>query len=401
MPSPSPASRQHRSPKDTTSRRWQLGRWAVVLLAVLGLHWSAGQWLEHSRIGFEPPAAPPPVQIALLKPERIERQPVSPPSLSTSTSARKPVRPRSNTSTLSATPSTAKPTASAPETKAHADTSTSDQTSETGTTTGTATGSASNPHNPTASAAKAEPGVKFSVPPSGNLEYDSYYNGVRNPPGTIRWSTDGHQYRIAISIPLPFVGTYQYSSHGQIDAFGLAPEQYIEKRGRRVEDITIFNRREQQIVFTRTPTRLALPDGAQDRFSMLMQLSALVRGDPDAYQPGVTREFYVTDSDSGEIWPIQTIGDETIRTAEGLLHARHFRRLPRRADDTRRIDIWLAPSLGWLPARLMQTEPNGAEIELVWRGQSTAAGANADSAPASIRSPDPAAVSPDSLYNRP
>lgn len=100
-----------------------------------------------------------------------------------------------------------------------------------------------------------------------------------------------------------------------------------------------------------------------------MQLSGLVHGAPDVYRPGVAREFFVIDNNSGETWPIATIGDETIRTATGSLETRHFRRLPRRAGDTRRIDIWLAPSLDWLPVRLVQTEPNGTEIELLWQGR--------------------------------
>ena len=61
----------------------------------------------------------------------------------------------------------------------------------------------------------------------------------------------------------------------------------------------MFNR-DKKIGFTRTPKTLALPDGAQDRFSMVMQLASLVRGEPDAYKPGVTRQFFVVDNDSGE-----------------------------------------------------------------------------------------------------
>ena len=83
----------------------------------------------------------------------------------------------------------------------------------------------------------------------------------------------------------------------------------------------------------------------------------------------MTRQFFVVDNDSGENWPIETIGDETIRTAQGYLETRHFKRLPRHDGDLRRIDVWLAPSLGWLPARIMQTEPNGTQVELVWRGK--------------------------------
>lgn len=109
---------------------------------------------------------------------------------------------------------------------------------------------------------------------------------------------------------------------------------------------------------------------------MVMQLASLVRGDPAAYKPGVTRQFFVADNDSGEIWPIETIGDEDIRTDQGYVNARHFMRLPRHDGDRRRIDVWLAPSLGWLPVRIMQTEPNGTQIQLVWKGPLNVPGAS-------------------------
>jgi hypothetical protein len=224
------------------------------------------------------------------------------------------------------------------------------------------------------------------VPPSGELQYDTFYNGVRNQPGTIHWTSNAQSYDMVVSVPLPFVGTFVYSSHGRIDAFGLAPDQYVEKRGRRAEDIAIFNRADKKIGFTRTPSTLPLADGAQDRFSVVMQLASLVRGDPAAYKPGVTRQFFVVDSDSGETWPVETIGDETIRTAQGYLDTRHFKRLPRHDGDMRRIDVWLAPSLGWLPARIVQTEPNGTQIELVWRGK--LADSNIDNSAAPVGNSD-------------
>ncbi|EEA01347.1 conserved hypothetical protein [Burkholderia sp. H160] len=197
-----------------------------------------------------------------------------------------------------------------------------------------------------------------------------------------------------VSVPLPFVGPFVFSSQGGIDAFGLAPAQYSEKRGRRAEDIAIFNRNDKKLGFTRTPATLPLPDGAQDRFSVVMQLASLVRGDPDAYKPGVTRQFFVADTDSGENWPIETIGDETIRAAQGYLETRHFQRLPRHDGDQRRIDVWLAPSLGWLPARILQTEPNGTQFELVWRGKLNADEAAAAATPAAPSATGPATPAP-------
>jgi hypothetical protein len=335
------------------------------------LHWLAAQWVERNRATLNAADSERvPVQVALLTPERIERKPVAdaPP---TPAPAHKAAAGKPREHVLTATqPRTEAPTA-APSAVSEAVASAAAATAA---SSAIANATASAPA--AASAPQASPGVKFSVPPSGELQYDTFYNGVRNQPGTIHWTSNAQSYEMVVSLPLPFVGTFVYSSHGGIDAFGLAPDQYIEKRGRRAEDVAIFNRTDKKIAFTRTPTTLPLPDGAQDRFSMVMQLASLVRGDAAAYKPGVTRQFFVVDNDSGENWPVETIGDETIRTAQGYLDTRHFKRLPRHEGDLRRVDVWLAPSLGWLPARIVQTEPNGTQFELVWRGKLNALSGN-------------------------
>ncbi|SDB86373.1 Protein of unknown function [Paraburkholderia lycopersici] len=357
-------------------RAW---RWVGVFVAVTALHWLAAEWFERHH-GAPPPVTHVrvPVQVALLKPERIEREarPASPaPSRAAPKPAPKPAQPHTLHALTPPRPhpkQAAAPPAAQPDTQAASAPETASSAASAESASGGASAAAStapgNGKQPSAQAAQASHGLKFSVPPSGDLQYDTFYNGVRNQPGTIHWSSDGQRYEMVVSVPLPFVGNFSWTSKGRVDAFGLAPDQYIEKRGHRPSDVTVFNRTDKQIVFTRTPNSLALPDGAQDRFSMVMQLASLVRGDPDAYKPGVTREFYVADNDSGETWPITTIGDEAVNTDRGFVAARHFMRLPRREGDKRRIDVWLAPSLGWLPVRLVQTEPNGNQFELVWRG---------------------------------
>lgn len=402
MSSPSALNRSDRTLPYAAQRRPRAWRWGVVLVAVLALHWIAAQWVERARDTFAP-AQPVhvPVQVALLTPEKIERKPVEAATPKPAPPPRKaaPSKPRPHVLTAIRPGPAPVTVASAPA---------ADEASGAASTVAAASSPASSAANGVsghAAAAQpaaqsttppAAPGVKFSVPPSGELQYDTFYNGVRNQPGTIHWSSDGKtRYEMVVSVPLPFVGTFSYSSHGHIDAFGLAPDQYIEKRGHRAADFSIFNRSSKQIVFTRTPASLPLTDGAQDRFSMVMQLASLVRGDPSVYKPGVTRQFFVVDNDSGENWPIETIGDETIRTSQGYVSARHFMRLPRHDGDRRRIDVWLAPSLGWLPVRIMQTEPNGTEIELVWRGPLTSPASSdastAASPPAALPDPtDPA-----------
>ncbi|RQH04698.1 DUF3108 domain-containing protein [Paraburkholderia dinghuensis] len=373
-------------PGPVRPRRTYAWRWVTAFVAVTIVHGLAGEWFERHR-GVPPPVAAVhvPVQVALLKPERIEREarPGSP-SAHAPKPAPRPVHhkapephtlhaitpPRPHASLPAEQPATS-PAAEASDAAA-TDTSTPPSLNQNG----NANAAPGDGNTPSAALANASHGVKFSIPPSGDLQYDTFYNGVRNQPGTIHWMSDGARYEMVVSVPLPFVGMFSWTSRGRVDAFGLAPDKYIEKRGRRPEDVTHFNRSDKQIEFTRTPASLALPDAAQDRFSMVMQLASLVRGDPDAYQPGVTREFYVADNDSAETWPVTTIGDETVQTRHGYLTARHFMRLPRREGDKRRIDVWLAPSLGWLPVRLVQTEPNGTEFELLWRGAVTPPASN-------------------------
>jgi len=396
------------TPPDEPRARSRMWRWIVVLLVVGVLHWIAAQWVERHRATLNPSDDEHvPVQVALLKPERIERNPAAvPPTPAAQPATRKPAasKPREHVLTAMQSAERAAMQAASAASDAAASAAAANAMPASSASSASSASGASASASANATAPQPVPGAKFSVPPSGDLQYDTFYNGVRNQPGTIHWTSSGERYEMVVSVPLPFVGTFVYSSHGRIDAFGLAPEQYVEKRGHRAEDISIFNRADRKIAFTRTPATLPLPDGAQDRFSMVMQLASLVRGDPTAYKPGVTRQFFVVDSDSGENWPVETIGDETIRTAQGYLETRHFKRLPRREGDQRRIDVWLAPSLGWLPARIVQTEPNGTQFELVWRGKLNAdngagtdspdGSANTSPSAAPAAAPEPAPPSP-------
>ena len=215
----------------------------------------------------------------------------------------------------------------------------------------------------------------FSLPPSARMIYTAYINGMRNQDSQIRWFSDGSHYRLDVEIPLPFVGTFSYRSMGNIDDYGLAPVRYEEARGKKASVATNFNRDARQTIsFSRVTTELPLPAGAQDRFSLLWQLVSLVRGAPQRDTPGVTRVFYVADTDQGESWRIQTLGEENIELSQGWVNARHFLRLPRHEGDARKLEVWLAEDLGWVPVKIRQTEPSGQTLELVFKTSQPMAG---------------------------
>ncbi|WP_347555241.1 DUF3108 domain-containing protein [Robbsia sp. KACC 23696] len=225
----------------------------------------------------------------------------------------------------------------------------------------------------------AQKGVRFALMPSSDLVYDTFYNGAQNQSGTLHWRTDGQHYSLLVSMPVPFIGTFSYHSEGHIDDYGIAPDTYTETRGRRGESVSRFVRDggAPHVSFTRSPNDVPLAAGTQDRFSMIFQLASLVRADPSRYTPGVTRAFDVIDSNSAETWPIQTIGPDQTLLGNRQVATLHFMRLPRKPGDKRRIDVWLAPSMNWIPVRIMQTEPNGTQIELVFHARLSPAGSPA------------------------
>lgn len=345
-------------------------QWAYIValvLAVVLLHLLAGHWLDkQKRLLGQATDAKPPVEVILLQPQLIRQ------IASTSTAVETaPARPD-----IRETHRTPVKTAAEPSVLQALDNGDAGAASAASDAAGNAVGNtvlhARTGEQPAAVAAQTasasagkKDGEQFSLPPAADLRYDTFVNGMQNMPGVISWISDGKNYDLIVSVPIPFVGKYSYQSHGHVDAFGLAPERYIEQRGSRGRDETRFDRSAKRITFTRTPTALALPDGAQDRFSMVFQLASLVRGNPARYTPGVTRSFYVVDNDSGENWPVETLGTESVRVGETYVQALHFMRLPRHADDRRKIDVWLAPTLGYFPVRIMQTEPNGTQIELL------------------------------------
>ncbi|BAO85202.1 DUF3108 domain-containing protein [Caballeronia cordobensis] len=350
--------------ESATPRRW--GRWALAVLIVAGLHLSAMRWIDRNRQPVNTPPETPPVQVELLTPKPVAPPAPQPPAPAPAAAPPKPAA-APHVQPKPAAPAAPAPVLSAatPQPDATAAVSASGVAAS-GTSEASAPAATPSPAPPAAAAAAS--GDKFSVPPTGELRYDTLVNGMMNQTGIIHWINDGQHYEMVVSIPVPFVGPFVYSSKGHLDGFGIAPEQYSEQRGRRAADIAIFNRETKQIVYTKTPQSQPLADGAQDRFSVVMQLASLVRGAPDKYKPGVTRQFSVADNDSNEIWPIETVGDETVQARGGFTTARHFTRLPRKEGDRRKLDIWLAPSIGWLPVRILQTEPNGMQIELLWAG---------------------------------
>jgi hypothetical protein len=74
----------------------------------------------------------------------------------------------------------------------------------------------------------------------------------------------------------------------------------------------------------------------------------------------------VANTEEADTWLFVVNQAEKIQVPAGQAMALHMVRNPRKEFDSR-LELWLAPGLGYLPVRILQTEANGNTLELLLR----------------------------------
>ncbi|WP_443113592.1 DUF3108 domain-containing protein [Herbaspirillum seropedicae] len=210
---------------------------------------------------------------------------------------------------------------------------------------------------------------RTDAPPSAVLDYDvtgTIDQKASYGSASLDWRNSGQHYRLEGEVSAIWVTWLKFSSEGELDAWGVSPTLYTEKKKFRSATNTHFNRNGDSISFSASETRYPRRGGEQDRGSLIWQLAAIGRGDPAQFQPGAVIDLFVAGVRDGEVWRMQVIGEEAIKLPIGTLQTWHVVRVPKPGAYEDRIDIWLAPQHEWYPARLRYTDPrpNGDVTEL-------------------------------------
>jgi hypothetical protein len=226
------------------------------------------------------------------------------------------------------------------------------------------------PPEPPPPAAQENDKAQFHVdpPPSIELQYDVQKVSHEGNPiyghGKIAWQVDGDRYVINGEAGVLFITALTFKSEGTIDEHGVAPVIYSEKRFRRSETNTHFHRERNTISFSASTQTYPRQGGEQDRASIVWQLAGIGRGDSAKFVQGAEFDLFVAGIRDGEVWRIQVIGEEDI-TADGVkTSAWHVMRMPRTGSYDQKLDIWLAPQLGWYPVKIRYTENNGDYLDM-------------------------------------
>jgi len=182
--------------------------------------------------------------------------------------------------------------------------------------------------------------------------------------GELVWLQDGNEYNARLALKVLFKTIRNQTSVGRLDANGIAPNRFSETR--KTEVASHLVRDEGKVVFsTNAPTVPLLP-GAQDRLSVVMQLGAMLAGDPGRYPEGSKIAIQTVGPKDADVWIFNVEGMEQITVPSGEYSARHLSRAPRGEYDYK-LELWLAPNLGFLPARMRQTQLDGDVIDLQLR----------------------------------
>ncbi|WP_225785527.1 DUF3108 domain-containing protein [Xenophilus sp. Marseille-Q4582] len=213
------------------------------------------------------------------------------------------------------------------------------------------------------------PGAREPLQVPGSVRLDFAVTGQQGAQplsgvfGELVWLHDGRSYNARLALRVLFRTLRTQTSVGQLSAGGIEPTRFSDAR--RSEVATHFVRESGQIVFSSNAPAAPLMPGAQDRLSVILQLSALLAGDPARHGPGSHFSIQTAGPRDAEIWQFSVDGDETLETPAGTYAARKLTRLPRKEFD-QKIELWLAPELGWLPVRIRQTQANGdfADMQL-------------------------------------
>ena len=187
--------------------------------------------------------------------------------------------------------------------------------------------------------------------------------------GELLWTQKDGVYLATLSFGA-FGQTRTQTSRGQIGAQGLAPARFSDKF--RSEVAAHFNQDQAKVTFSANTPDAPLLSGAQDRLSVLIQLAALVASAPERFEAGTTLTIQTIGPRDADLW-LFTVGElESMALPGGTVQGLKLTRNPRQPYD-QQVVIWLAPQLGYLPARIRITEANGDYIDQKWAASEAAA----------------------------
>lgn len=211
----------------------------------------------------------------------------------------------------------------------------------------------------------AVPVYTTQLPPAFTFTY-AVRRGMLGGTGELSWRPQGASYQLKLEAQVVVVGAVLTQvSRGGIEAAGLAPARFTDRRLRRAEQAARFDREAGKVTFSGRPTEHPLVPGMQDRLSWMVQVPAIAQADPSRVRAGATVVLVVAGA-RGDVktWTLRSQGLQTVRIEGRKLQAVRLVREPDDPGDTV-AEIWLDPRRHHLPVRARLTDGGSDPLELV------------------------------------
>ncbi len=237
---------------------------------------------------------------------------------------------------------------------------------------------ASQPLTTSASAkpASSEPAGEaeaFAWPPSTRLSYtlSGHYRGPVEGQAQVDWLLEGGRYQVHmdLSIGPAFapLASRRVSSDGLVTPQGLSPRRYDEVTSalfRQPQRLTVWLDEDRvRLANGRVETR---PAGVQDSASQFVHLTWLFTTQPALLQAGKSVTLPLALPRQLEPWVYDVLGAQALATPAGDVETFHVkpRRTPRAGRDLT-AEIWIAPSLQYLPVRILIRQDEDTYLDLL------------------------------------
>jgi hypothetical protein len=207
----------------------------------------------------------------------------------------------------------------------------------------------------------------FDLPPSADLLYkiDARKKGITlGGDAAVTWRAGKGLYSAGNVARASFLGKILDNlTEGSVDAYGLAPNQFHEKRFRKDPTLAIFDRANKKLSFSDGNAQYPLLGGEQDRSSVQWQLAAVARAAPEKFVAGSEWKFFVAGRRDAQVWSFKVLGNEILRTPMGNMRAVHFIKESAADTSAQHVDLWLAPGHEWYPVKLRISEADGEFVQ--------------------------------------
>lgn len=209
----------------------------------------------------------------------------------------------------------------------------------------------------------APPVYPTRLPPPATLHY-ALRRGPLAGSGRLVWKPHDHGYEMRLEGSVLGLDVLTQVSRGGIDAAGLAPLRFTDKRLRRPLYVADFERESARVRFSPPRAERVWRPGVQDRLSWMIQLSAIAAADAQRIAPGAQIELLVIGA-RGEsaTWVFASRGHEALDTPAGRIDTVHLRRETQGKEDESGVEVWLDPGRHLLPVRATMREGD-AVLEL-------------------------------------